>query len=148
MTGAGALQVRPAQEKDLPGLFELCAEAAGEKLPQEVFGAIFHAALADTGRRLMVAVKDGRPVGYGDLQRCLPLCVCAPVAVLSEFYVEPASRSQGVGTAMLIALLAQAKAMGCTRLSADCSRVNLKSQAFLDRHGFVRTLHHYTRSIR
>ena len=142
------MYVRTAGQTDLPGLYELCCASAGRKLQQDVFAQIFKAVCADSQRRLVVAVENEQIVGYADLQIQVLLSDCAPAAVLSEFYVAQPYRGTGVGTGMLIALTGQARAVGCTRLLANCSRVNLKSQAFLDRHGFVRVQHRYEKALR
>ena len=59
--------VRTAKEGDLDALYALCCEQAAHALPQEIFSAIFSAALHDSRRRLVVAVEDAQIVGYADL---------------------------------------------------------------------------------
>lgn len=142
------MNVRSATTQDLPQLYELCCSAAGRQLPKEVFEGIFRAMTEDTQRGVFVAVEEDVIVGWADLQVRLLLSGCRLEAVLNDFYVREDRRGLGIGTGMLIALLRQAKSFGCTALLADTTRVNLKSQEFLERHGFVRTLHRFEKELR
>lgn len=142
------MYVRSAKTEDLPQLYELCCNFAGRKLPQDVFEGIFRAAGEDPQRRLVVAVENEQIVGYADMQVRLLLSGCTLAAVLNEFFVKEETRGMGVGSGMLISLSSQAKSVGCTELLADCSRVNLKSQEFLERHGFVRSRHRFEKTIK
>ena len=139
--------VRSAKEEDLDGLYDLCCEQAARVLPRDVFEAVFRAAAKDAHRRLVVATEDEQIVGYADMQLSLLLSHCALAAVFNEFYVREALRGHGIGTGMLLSLSRQAQSIGCGELQAFCQRVNLKSQSFLERHGFVRSQHNFTKSI-
>ena len=140
--------VRSAREEDLPGLYALCCEQAARSLPQDIFEAVFRAAAKDTHRRLVVALEGEEIVGYADMQLELLLSRCALAAVFKEFYVQESMRGRGIGTGMLISLSGQAKSIGCGELEASCQRVNLKSQEFLERHGFVHSQHKFTRTVK
>lgn len=142
------MYVRSAKEEDLDGLYALCCEQAASTLDREVFGAVFRAAAKDSHRRLVVAVEEGEIVGYADMQLELLLSRCALAAVFKDFYVRETLRGRSIGTGMLIALCGQAKSIGCGELEASCQRVNVKSQEFLERHGFVRSQHKFTKTIK
>lgn len=142
------MNVRSADEQDLPQLYELCCSAAGRKLPRDVFEGIFRASAGDAGRRLFVAVEGDTVVGWADIQVRLLLSSCRLDAVLNEFYIKEDHRGFGAGTGLLIAMMNQAKKIGCRAVLADSTRVNLKSQEFLERHGFVRTQHRFEKEIK
>ncbi len=58
---------------------------------------------------------------------------------LFDFYVEPVFQGQGVGTALLDALCARARAQGSAFVEAWVIRDNWKARRFYERHGFVPT---------
>lgn len=58
------------------------------------------------------------------------------VASISEFYVLPAFRRRGVGTAAVEALLAEHRARGTAEMQADILRDNEPAIAFWARMGF------------
>lgn len=142
------MYVRAATEEDLPALYALCAAAAGGAMPQPLFTGVLRAVLSDKRRRVMIAFEGERAVGYGDLQAELLLSSCTFAGFLQELYVEEPMRGKNIGTGMLIALSGQAKALGCTELRASSSRVNLKTQNFLERHGFVKTQHLFSKPLK
>ncbi|MEG0803323.1 MAG: GNAT family N-acetyltransferase [Pygmaiobacter sp.] len=142
------MYVRGATEEDLPQLYALCCVAAGHPLPQDVFEGVFHAAQSNQRRRLLVALEYDLIIGYADMQIELLLGSCTLVATIHEFYVCEDTRGRGIGSGMLIALSNQAKSIGCSEVEAFCSRVNLKSQDFLERHGFVRSQHQFVRTLK
>lgn len=142
------MYVRSATLQDLPQLYALCCSAASKKLPQEIFEGIFKAMQEDSARHLFVALEDDEIVGWADIGVRLLLSGCRLDAVLNDFYVKEESRGYGVGTGLLIALTAQAKKIGCQVVLADTGRVNLKSQEFLERHGFVRTQHRFEKELK
>lgn len=142
------MYVRAATQEDLPALSTLCAAATGKTMPQPLFAEVLRAVLSDKRRRVVIAFEGDRAVGYGDLQAELMLSGCTFAGFLQELYVEEPMRGKNIGTGMLIALSGQAKALGCTELRAVSSRVNLKTQSFLERHGFVKTQHLFSKSLK
>lgn len=142
------MYVRAITEEDLPALYDLCAAASGTAMPQQLFAGVLRAVLSDKRRRVVIAFEGERAVGYGDLQVELLLSSCTFAGLLQELYVEEAVRGKNIGTGMLIALSGQAKTLGCTEIRANTSRVNLKAQSFLERHGFVKTQHLFSKSLK
>lgn len=140
--------VRAAKESDLPRLYPLVCAAAGRPLPQEVFAAICRGIFADRLRRLVVATEGEELLGYGELQARLDLARCCVTAEVCQLYVRPENRGARVGTALLLALFREGKILKADRLMANCSRVDLKNQAFFERHGFVRSMYQYEKPIK
>jgi len=59
------------------------------------------------------------------------------LAVLWDIRVSPEHRTRGIGTALLQAAAAWAKARGCRILEAETQNVNVPACEFYARHGFV-----------
>ncbi len=95
----------------------------------------------------MLAFEGPEAVGFADTEVRFPFSECAPVGVIHEFYVREDARGRNVGSAMLVSLTTQFKAAGCVSVQASCARVNLKSQEFLEKRGFVKTRHAFSRPL-
>ncbi len=104
-------------------------------------------ALEQTGRHIVLAFEGPEAVGFADTEVRFPFSECAPVGVIHEFYVREDARGRNVGSAMLVSLTTQFKAAGCVSVQASCARVNLKSQEFLEKRGFVKTRHAFSRPL-
>jgi Acetyltransferases len=91
--GNTAARVRRGKRADLPHLRRVQATALAEPAPD-----LLRAAAVDGPPALFVA-DDGGPVGYAIL-------VAGEVAYLPELAVTPARQGEGVGTALLRALVA------------------------------------------
>jgi GNAT superfamily N-acetyltransferase len=61
------------------------------------------------------------------------------VALLDEMYVVPHRRGQGIGTAILNALLATARAGGIDLIEINVDEGDVDAQRFYARHGFSAT---------
>ena len=103
--------------------------------------------MEQTGRRIVLAFEGPEAVGFADTEVRFPFSECAPVGVIHEFYVREDARGRNVGSAMLVSLTTQFKAAGCVSVQASCARVNLKSQEFLEKRGFVKTRHAFSRPL-
>ncbi len=76
----------------------------------------------------LVAVLDGTPVGYADLQ---------PDGYIDHCFVSGEHPRQGIGSALMRRLLADAPARGIRELTAHVSRT---AQPFFEHFGFVVTV--------
>lgn len=81
---------------------------------------------------LLVAMRDGDAVGCGALRTIAP-----GVGEVKRMYVQPSARGQGVGEALLRALIAAAAAMGLERLRLDTAPELRAAQALYRRFGFT-----------
>ena len=133
--------LRSLSAPDAEKFYTLMCTAAGRELPREAFAQALAQALEQTGRRIVLAFEGPEAVGFADTEVRFPFSECAPVGVIHEFYVREDARGRNVGSAMLVSLTTQFKAAGCVSVQASCARVNLKSQEFLEKRGFVKTRH-------
>lgn len=131
--------LRSLSAPDAEKFYTLMCTAAGRELPREAFAQALAQALEQTGRRIVLAFEGPEAVGFADTEVRFPFSECAPVGVIHEFYVREDARGRNVGSAMLVSLTTQFKAAGCVSVQASCARVNLKSQEFLEKRGFVKT---------
>ena len=86
-------------------------------------------------------------VGFAGPEVLFPFSECAPVGVSHDLYVREGARGRNVGGAMLVSLTRHFKAAGCGAGQASGARVNLKSQEFLEKRGFVKTRHAFSRLL-
>ena len=132
--------LRSLSAPDAEKFYTLMCTAAGRELPREAFAQALAQALEQTGRRIVLAFEGPEAVGFADTEVRFPFSECAPVGVIHEFYVREDARGRNVGSAMLVSLTTQFKAAGCVS-------VNLKSQEFLEKRGFVKTRHAFSRPL-
>ncbi|MCC6166226.1 MAG: GNAT family N-acetyltransferase [Caldilineaceae bacterium] len=126
-----------ASEKDAP----VDAPPLGFVAAATSVGRLF----VQVGPRLLppLAARLARQPGL--LARCVqtaayPLLVREPdvtaTAELLAIMVDPAHRSQGIGAALLDALVAECRGRAIARLDVTVDAVNYGAQRFYERHGF------------
>ena len=133
--------VRTVTQDDADAVYKLICSYRQEALARDIFDGILKNNLQDPHRRLALALVEGEPVGFADMEVKLTLSRCALVAVINDLSVLESHRSQGIGTGLLISLTRQMATLGCDSVEVACPRVDVKSQAFLERNGFVRAQH-------
>jgi L-amino acid N-acyltransferase YncA len=92
----------------------------------------------DAGRlaaHRLVAERDGRVVGWAAVSGVSERCVYGGV-VEHSVYVDPAHAGQGVGTALLQALIASTEAAGIWTIQTGIFPENTASLALHERSGF------------
>lgn len=90
-------------------------------------------------RQLFVAKEDDAVVGYVLLKKReydMTGHVRRKVLVIDEICVEESRRNQGIGTEMIIAVRAIARAFGCTDLQLGVYPQNNEALAFYQKCGF------------
>lgn len=86
---------------------------------------------------ILVARQGDQVVGMVNLLFTLSTALGEPVAWLEDMVVAPAGRGGGVGTQLLSAAIATARARGCKRITLLTDRANEAAQRFYARQGFV-----------
>jgi GNAT superfamily N-acetyltransferase len=81
--------------------------------------------------------SEGVAIGYFVLTIGYSLEFGGRYALLDEFFVEPAWRGKGIGTAALDRILEEAAAMGVAAVHLEADRHDGRVQAFYQRAGFA-----------
>ncbi len=114
--------IRPATPDDAPELVRLISELAAyerlahESRPDEARLRIQLAADARPRIEALVAVVDERTVGFALFFHSYSTFLTNFGMYLEDLYVEESSRGQGIGYALLTALVRVAAERGCQRL--------------------------------
>jgi GNAT superfamily N-acetyltransferase len=87
---------------------------------------------------VQLARAEGRVVGVAHVATILSVEHVGPVAWLEELYVTPVWRQQGVGTALVTAILARARAGGIVAVDLEVDASHGRAAALYQRLGFRR----------
>ena len=112
--------IRAAGPADVPELLRLIRElAVYEKLEHMAAGTppMLHEALfgARPSCEALVAVREGRSVGFALFFTTFSTFLCKPGLYLEDLFVEPPHRGDGIGKALLRRLAQLALERGCGR---------------------------------
>ncbi len=133
--------MRQASFSDIPQLVELMREFYAESdfaLNEAHAAAAFSALLADErlGAIWLLDVAE-KPAGYLVLTWCYSMEYGGQKAVLDDFFVRPAHRNTGVGTAALAAVPDLCRARGMRAITIEAAPDNGPAQRVYRRTGFV-----------
>jgi GNAT superfamily N-acetyltransferase len=93
--------------------------------------------LNDSRRGFILVAKDqGRVLGVAYLAIILSVEHSGPVGWLEELYVSPNHRGTGVGTALLDAVLAQARERGLVAIDLEVDAEHQRAESLYGRTGF------------
>lgn len=119
---ADVAQVGYEQESDLPG----CRTFIQDNLEQ-------------ARSRLYLVLDDaGRAVGFSQLYPSYCSISMRPYYYLSDLYVEPSVRQQGIARQLMAYLIDLFEAEGAQRLTLDTATTNLPAQALYESLGYQR----------
>lgn len=118
--------LRPAEAADCPLLAAI--DAAGNPAPWSA--AQFQTALASAHNRIVLAERNGEPVGFAVWQT-----VCGE-SELHLIATAPHARRQGIARYLMAAWLEAAQQAQCSRLFLEVRRHNPAAQALYRQHGF------------
>lgn len=82
--------------------------------------------------------EQGMAQGFTQLYPLQSSLALAPAWLLSDLFVLPSARRQGVGEALMNAARAYAEAHGACGLQLETAKTNLAGQALYERLGYVR----------
>ncbi len=85
---------------------------------------------------LLEARANGGVVGVAYVATILSMEHCSPVAGLEELYVVPTSRSRGIGTASMTAVLKRAREAGIVAIVLEVDARQSRAIALYQRIGF------------
>lgn len=98
---------------------------------------------------VLVAEREGEVVGYtfGAKEGFDYMALRGPAGVIYDLLVDPDHRRQGIGAALMDAMLEVLKALGAPRALLFTAEKNHIAQAMFERTGFRRTMIEMTREL-
>lgn len=146
MTASPTVTIRPARADDAAaiahvlrglGLFDHLAEEPLATTEARVAGQLARN-LGSTDQTILIAeAPDGGALGYAAVH-WLPNMLKGLDGYLSELFLLPQARGQGVGGQLLVRIEEEGRARGCTRLMLFNRRERESYQrAFYPKHGWV-----------
>jgi ribosomal protein S18 acetylase RimI-like enzyme len=98
---------------------------------------------------VLVAENEGQVVGYafGAKEGYDYMALRGPAGVIYDLLVDPAHRRQGIGAALMQAMLDALGALGAPRALLFTADKNHVAQAMFERTGFRRTMIEMTREL-
>lgn len=130
------ITTRLARPADADPLVQLNASFNGvERAPDVVAASLLEARATET---VLVAEEAGALVGFLCLQTLRSICYEAPWAEITELYVAPTHRGQGVGEALLREALSRAAASGAAEVLVRTNEANGPAQRLFERAGLER----------
>ena len=141
------MQTRKATPEDADAVYALVCEMRKNPPPRPSFDALYNSAMIAPHRYIVYATDGAVPVGFAEFEMQTTLAACMAVGTVHDLYVTPDFRGRNVGTGMLIFLTSFAKQLGCSVLQTTISRVNLRSESFLERNGFHKSRNLFLREL-
>ena len=141
------MNVRPMQPADLTAVAALSAEL-GYPVSESARAERFEALRASDADLLLVAERDGVPVGYLQVQQRW-LIESGRCAELVALVVGEGARRTGAGRALVDAACTWAKALGFAAMRVRSNAQRVESHRFYPALGFrlVKTQHVYERAL-
>jgi len=132
------------QQRD-PELFEGLEQLhraliQGSSTPPEQFADFVTQRLGDEAMLLILALAENGPVGYGlafDVAEHAFMPEWQRAGYITQFYVVPEHRRQGVGQLMFDAILQWLASRGVSDVQLNVMEDNTLGNRFWRRHGFV-----------
>jgi GNAT superfamily N-acetyltransferase len=103
--------------------------------PRDAVARAVAGMIADPARGFILVARPNLGVAY--VSHIWALEHGGLSAWLEELYVVPAERERGVGTALLVAAIARARAAGCAALDLEVTRDHARAERLYARTGFM-----------
>ncbi|MFD1152384.1 GNAT family N-acetyltransferase [Saccharothrix hoggarensis] len=143
--------LRTATADDDPErLFDLLWALApdDDRPPADRLAAAWREIVAQAGRRVFLAERDGELVGAVDTVVLPNLTRGArPFMLVENVVVRPGDRRGGVGSALFRAALGWARERGCYKVQLLSNDRRADAHLFYERHGFAATAKGYRRYL-
>lgn len=91
---------------------------------------------------VFLAYHESEPVGLAICFRGYSTFAARPLINISDYYVSPSSRGQGIGRLLLQAVEQKARELGCCRLTLEVQENNQRAQRVYSAAGFAQAMHH------
>jgi predicted N-acetyltransferase YhbS len=131
---------RPAEERDRDAVFALLQQFATSYTPERsAFDSHYPRLLSSDRDVLLVADAGDAVVGYVLASVALTLYANGPVTQIEELIVAPSRRGEGIGRALVEAVVERARAAGAMEVTVPTRRAG----DYYLRLGFERTADYY-----
>jgi ribosomal protein S18 acetylase RimI-like enzyme len=139
----GVLLVRAHHEFDQ---LRFIAPSAGT---EHGYGSFLSSQLEAPDIIILVAERDGEVVGYSyaGVEGFDYMSLRGPAGAIHDIVVDPLHRDQGIGSALLDAVLATLRKRGVPRVVLSTAEKNEAAQRLFGRAGFRRTMIEMTREM-
>jgi len=159
---SASIAVRPARPEDQAAMGRLGAMLVEEHhrfdperfiapLPNlgERYGQFLVSQAARPDKIVLVSEREGAVVGYayGGAEGSDYMVLRGPAGEIYDVVVDPDHRRQGIGMALLEAMVEALGALGVPRAVLFTAEKNHAAQAMFDRAGFRRTMIEMTREL-
>ena len=111
----------------------------GVEVSAEPLSRVLERVVADETRGFILLARDGhRMVGVAYAATILSAEHCGLVGWLEELYVTPSLRSQGIGAALLTAVLERARELNVVAIDLEVDAGHRRAESLYRRFGFRR----------
>ena len=145
------MQVREARPEDWPEVSALLAELGRPDVrgldDEDVHRRRFEDYLDREDTLALLAVDDGRVVGFVDLEFRQRLNFREPQAWVPDLIVTEDARSRGAGKALVAEALTRSQERGCWSLALESANWRERAHAFYVREGLQDTAHAFTKVL-
>ena len=140
LSDANSFSLAPATVEDCRECAQLLVKQLGEHgvdASGEQLVRMLECVVADGARGfLTLARESSRIVGVAYVATILSAEHCGPVGWLEELYVTPDRRSQGIGTALVTAVLERARETGIVAMELEIDAGHSRAESLYRRFGF------------
>ena len=133
--------VREATESDLPAIGKLLKDLTNamdntEGIDTDIALRNCEHLLKDTGSHLLVAAREGTPVGFINFTVRQTILHRSPSGLIDELVVAEDYRGKGVGKQLVQAAIEKCRQLGCCEVEVSTEKTNLKAREFYKQCGF------------
>jgi GNAT superfamily N-acetyltransferase len=145
------VRVREARAADWPAVAELLAQLGRPDVrgtdEEAEARQVFQAYLAREDTAALVAERDGRLVGFLDMEYRARLNFTSPEAWIPDLVVAEDARSEGAGGALIRRAEELARERGCWGMSLESASWRERAHSFYLREGWDDTAHAFSKSL-
>ena len=90
---------------------------------------------------VFLAFNDNKPCGIATCFRGFSTFAAKPLINISDFYVDPTLRGQGIGRMLLHAVQNEAVRIGCCKLTLEVQENNSRARSIYGKFGFTQAVY-------
>ncbi len=139
MTPNPEILIRPTRPDDLHAICDMSGELAahhGDVAQVSVEDLLFLTQGPRPWAECLIAEHAGLPIGFAALVRRVQLHMARKLMDLSQLYVAPEWRGQGIGRALIEASVSEARLAGCAEMTLGVHPANPRALSVYERAGF------------